>query len=178
MVALDAPDFFAATDLAERLRAYGPLLTSNGGDGCRLTIASASSEALPAVLATAHEWARHWELPEVPLWVGRRSYTLGSQPTTSQAGQARPKLLFFHSPRSGRCRRAEALVAQVLQHRRNHETFDLVRISVEAQPDLARQFDVDEPPAFVVVEGRRVAARLASPQHSHEIESLLRPWLR
>ena len=42
--------------------------------------------------------------------------------------QPRPKLVFFYSPRSGRCRRVEAFVAQVLQRRRNHETFELVRV--------------------------------------------------
>ena len=48
---------------------------------------------------------------------------------------ARPRLVFFYSPVSGRCRRAEGFLAQVLQRRHNHETFDLHRVSVDTRPD-------------------------------------------
>lgn len=173
---MDAPDFVQGTDLADRLRAYAPLLSSNGGDGCRLTIPSATADALNEVLATAQAWAQHWQLPEVTVRVDRRPYTLGSRP--KPRAEERPKLVFFYSPRSGQCRRAEALVAQVLQRRHNHETFELVRISVDARPELAEHFGVEEVPAVVVLEGRQVAARLVAPHHSYEIEAALRPWLR
>lgn len=175
-VAVDAPDIVVGSDLADRLRAYGPLLSSNG-DGCRLTIPDAGPDRLRTVLATAQEWARHWELHEAQVRVGGRSFTLDSH-RKPQAAPQRPKLLFFYSPRSGQCRRAEALVAQVLQRRHNHETFDLVRVSVDARPELAEQFGVDEIPTVVVLDGRRVAARLVSPRHSQGIESALHPWLR
>lgn len=176
-VFVDAPDIVMGSDLADRLRAYAPLLSSNDGDSCRLTIPTASADGLRSVLATAQEWAQHWDLREVNVRVGTRAYTLGSR-RKRHAAQTRPKLLFFYSPRSGQCRRTEALVAQVLQRRQNHHTFDLVRISVEARPELAEQFGVDEVPTVVVVDGRRIAARLVAPRHSHGIESALHPWLR
>lgn len=175
-VAVDAPDIVVGSDLADRLRAYAPLLSSNG-DGCRLTIPNAAPDRLRTVLATAQEWARHWELHEVTVRVGGRAFTLDSQRKPRTAPQ-RPKLLFFYSPRSGQCRRAEALVAQVLQRRHNHDTFDLVNVSVDTRPELAEQYGVDEVPTVVVLDGRQVAARVVSPRHSHGIESALRPWLR
>jgi hypothetical protein len=175
-VAVDVPDVVAGIDLADRLRAYAPRLSSNGDDGCRLTIPYAEPDALRAVLASAREWAQHWELPQVALRAGGRAYTLGSRPAEREAAQ--PKLLFFHSPRSGQCRRAEALVAQVLQRRRNHDTFELVRVSIDARPELAQEYEVEEIPAVVVVDGGRVAAKLLSLQFSHEVEAALHPWLR
>ena len=176
MVVVDAPDIVAATDLVDRLQAYGPRLSSNGDDGCRLTIPNANAAVLRAVLAGAREWARHWELQHVPLRLGTRPYTLDPRPEGRAVDQ--PKLLFFHSPRSGECRRAEALVAQVLQRRRNHETFDLVRVSVDARPELAREYDVHDVPAVLVLDDGRVAAKLVSLRYSQEIEAALRPWLR
>ena len=46
------------------------------------------------------------------------------------------RLVFFRSDTSGRCRRVEGFVAQVLQRRRNHETFAVVPVSQEKQPEL------------------------------------------
>jgi len=40
-----------------------------------------------------------------------------------------PRLVFFHSPLSGNCRRVEGFLAQVLQRRRNHGTFNVVRVA-------------------------------------------------
>ena len=45
------------------------------------------------------------------------------------------KLVFFYSEQSGRSRRVEGFLAQVLQRRQNHETFELVRVSVERHPE-------------------------------------------
>src|SRR5579884_1719178 len=173
-VVVDVPDIVAGVDLADRLRAYAPRLSSNADDGCRVTIPDAKPRVLRAVLANAREWAQHWGLQHVALRVGSRAYTLDARPVQREIEQ--PKLLFFHSPRSGRCRRAEALVAQVLQRRRNHETFELVRVSVDARPELAREYEVEEIPAVLVLDDGRVAAKLLSLQHSHEVEAALRPW--
>ena len=74
----------------------------------------------------------------------------------------KPTLLFFHSPTSGRSRRVEGFLAQVLQRRRNHGTFSLVRVDYEAHADLAARCAIKQPPAIVVVEGKRVRARLES----------------
>jgi len=99
--------------------------------------------------------------------------------TSGGAGRkARPRLVFFTSAVSGRCRRAEGYLAQVLQRRRNHGTFRLYRVDERERPDLARRFGVDEVPTLVVVEGRTVHARLVKPRGAREIESFLAPWLR
>lgn len=91
---------------------------------------------------------------------------------------SRPRLIFFHSPLSGRCRRAEGFLAQVLQRRHNHDTFDLIRVAVDERPDLAERFRVDELPTIMVVADRRVRARIVSPSGCRELERFLRPWLR
>ena len=90
----------------------------------------------------------------------------------------RPRLVFFYSPVSGRCRRAEGFLAQVLQRRHNHETFDLHRVSIEKRPDLAERFKVKSVPTIVVVEGRRIKRRITAPGGCRELEKELAPWLR
>ena len=90
---------------------------------------------------------------------------------------AKPRLVFFLSPQSGRCRRVEGFVAQVLQRRRNHETFELVRVSVDARPDLAERFRVNTVPTLCVVEDRRLRKRIVAPRGCQELERELGPWL-
>lgn len=89
----------------------------------------------------------------------------------------RPRLVFFYSPLSGRCRRTEAFLAQVLQRRRNHDSFKLIRVSVEQRPDLARRFNVETVPTIVVVDDRRVRRRIVSPSGCGELARELEPWL-
>jgi thioredoxin-like negative regulator of GroEL len=86
--------------------------------------------------------------------------------------------VFFYSPQSGRCRRAEGFLAQVLQRRHNHETFELVRVSVDRRPDLAERFRVDNIPTIVVVEGRKAKGRIVAPSGCRDLEGFLGPWLR
>ncbi|SRR5439155_18994137 len=88
-----------------------------------------------------------------------------------------PRLVFFHSSVSGACRRAEGFLAQVLQRRRNHETFRLYRVAQEDRPDLVEQFGITTMPTLVVVEGKTVRAKLERPRGCREIESFLAPWL-
>jgi thioredoxin-like negative regulator of GroEL len=90
---------------------------------------------------------------------------------------AKPKLVFFHSTLSGHCRRVEGFLAQVLQRRRNHDTFRLYRVEESDRPDLVERFGVDQMPTLVVVEGKSVAARLEQPRGCREIERFLAPWL-
>jgi thioredoxin-like negative regulator of GroEL len=52
----------------------------------------------------------------------------------------RPKLVLFFSSTSGRSRRAEGHLAQVLQRRRNHDTFQIVRVNADQRPDLISKF--------------------------------------
>ena len=91
---------------------------------------------------------------------------------------SRPRLVFFHSKLSGRCRRVEGFVAQVLQRRRNHGTFVLHGIEARERPDLVDRFRVAELPTLVVVDGHHVRARLSNPRGCREIEDLLAPWLK
>ena len=97
----------------------------------------------------------------------------------SEASAQKPRLVFFHSRRSGRCRRVEPFIAQALQRGRNHDTFVLIRIDVEEKPELAARFAIEEVPTLLIVEGRRVRARLElATGKSWEIAQFLSPWLR
>jgi thioredoxin-like negative regulator of GroEL len=89
-----------------------------------------------------------------------------------------PKLLLFHSHRSGPCRRVESWLAQTLQRRGNHKTFDVRSIAVEEHPELHERFRVEDVPTLVVVEKRKVVTRLARPRRGSQIDELLAPWLR
>ena len=89
-----------------------------------------------------------------------------------------PRLLFFHDERSGKSRRADGFLAQVLQRRGNHQTFVIHRIDVGQRPELAQRFKVAATPTLLVVEDKKVQARLESPTGCKDIELLLRPWLR
>ena len=86
--------------------------------------------------------------------------------------------MFFYSPVSGSCRRVEGFLAQVLQRRRNHGTFRLYRVDHEERPDLVERFGVQTMPTLVVVEDKRVRARLEEPRGCADIEKALKPWLR
>ena len=103
---------------------------------------------------------------------------------TATAGSAlrtvedrKPGLVFFHSGLSGACRRVDGFLAQVLQRRRNHGTFRLYRVDQAERPDLAERFGVVELPTLVIVESKKVRARLENPRGCREIESFLAPWL-
>jgi thioredoxin-like negative regulator of GroEL len=105
---------------------------------------------------------------------------VASVPQTQPVPQSeeRPRLVFFYSPLSGRCRRVEGFIAQVLQRRRNHDTFDLVRVSVERHPDLAEKFHIEQVPTICVVENRKLYRTIVSPRGCRELEHELEPWLR
>jgi thioredoxin-like negative regulator of GroEL len=90
----------------------------------------------------------------------------------------KPRLLFFYGRTSGPCRRVEAFLSQVLQRRHNHETFRLVRVCAERHPELVERFHVQAVPTIVVVEDRRVKARVVAPRGRKELEEALSPWLR
>ena len=89
-----------------------------------------------------------------------------------------PRLLFFHEKRSGKSRRADGYLAQVLQRRGNHQTFVIHRVDVTERPDLAERFQIAATPTLLVVDNKKVQGRLESPTGCKPIELLLRPWLR
>jgi Thioredoxin domain-containing protein len=90
----------------------------------------------------------------------------------------RPRLVVFHSKASGRSRRVEGYLSQVLQRRGNHESFQLQHVDVDEHPDLAERFAVRTVPTLVVVQDKRVQGRIETPRGCREIEQLLAPWLR
>ena len=96
----------------------------------------------------------------------------------ARVGDQRPCIAFFFSPRSGSCRRCEGFLAQVLQRRRNHDTFRISRVDVDSRPDLAERFSITNVPTICVIERRRVRARVESPTGCAELTAALSPWLR
>jgi hypothetical protein len=90
----------------------------------------------------------------------------------------RPLLILFTSQTEGRSRRAEGFLAQVLQRRRNHETFAVRQVAREERPDLLERFRVADTPTIVVVEEKRVRGRLVQPRGCDEIQKFLAPRLR
>ena len=109
---------------------------------------------------------------------GRTGAVIQSTSEQTSSTARRPWLIYFHSARSGPCRRVEGYLAQVLQHRRNHGTFDLYRVEVDERPDLAAKFGVERVPTLVVVEDGRVRGRLEQPRGCPPIERFLAGWLR
>lgn len=101
------------------------------------------------------------------------------QPQAEEAdASARLRLVFFHSPTSGQCRRTEAHLAQTLQRRKNRSRFEVVRVDVGQRPELAERFRVDAVPTLLVIEGRRVVGRIVSPDTALGLARSLKPWLR
>jgi thioredoxin-like negative regulator of GroEL len=89
----------------------------------------------------------------------------------------RPSLVFFQSEASGRCRRVEGFLAQVLQRRSNHDTFDILRVDADKQTDLVERFKIETIPTLVVVSDKRAQAWLPNPRGCRDIEKFLAPWL-
>jgi thioredoxin-like negative regulator of GroEL len=101
-----------------------------------------------------------------------------ARPRARRRQTGRPRLVFFYARNSGRSRRVEGYLSQVLQRRRNHESFRLLHVDVDVHGELAERFRVEDVPTVVVVEDKRVRGRLASPRGCRDIEQLLAPWLR
>ena len=98
--------------------------------------------------------------------------------TVATGAVQQPQLVYFHSMLSGNSRRVEGFLAQVLQRRRNHGTFTLLRVAEEERPDLLEHFKIQTLPTLVVVEGKSVRGRLVKPRGCRDIEGFLAPWLR
>jgi thioredoxin 2 len=99
-------------------------------------------------------------------------------PRVRQPDDQRPTLVYFASRRSGPSRRVQAFLDQVLQSRRNHETFKRRDIDVDDRPDLARRYKVEELPTIIVVHEGRVAQRLEGRVGIPQIRGALAAWLQ
>jgi thioredoxin-like negative regulator of GroEL len=102
---------------------------------------------------------------------------MASNAASASATSAKPTLLLFQSQLSGQCRRVEGFLAQVLQRRSNHATFELDRIAAEDHPDLHESFGIVELPTLVVVEDGKIRGRIVAPSGCKAIERFLAPWL-
>ena len=91
--------------------------------------------------------------------------------------QSQPRLVVFYTPRDGRSRRVDGYLSQVLQRRRNHSTFKLLRVDADKRPDLIDRFNVTELPTLLVIDEKRVRGRLSQPRGCKQITELLEPWL-
>ncbi len=94
------------------------------------------------------------------------------------AAPEKPLLIFFYSDTSGRCRRTEGFLAQVLQRRRNHDTFRVRRVLADERVDLVERFRVERLPTLLVADENVVRGRLVEPRGCEEIQSFLAPWLK
>ena len=101
---------------------------------------------------------------------------LGSAPT--RVPVEKPGLVFFFSATSGASRRAEGFLAQVLQRRGNHRTFQVHHIDADKHTELATRLEVTDTPTLVIVDGGQIRGRVTKPSGCREIEQLLSPWLR
>lgn len=96
---------------------------------------------------------------------------------TSPSPNGKPQLLLFSSRVSGRCRRVDGFLAQVLQRRANHATFELRHVEAEERPELHESFGIDEVPTLVVVEDGKIKGLMVDPNGCKAIETFLAPWL-
>jgi thioredoxin-like negative regulator of GroEL len=97
---------------------------------------------------------------------------------SNRQGSERPRLLVFYSETSGPCRRADAHLAQILQRRRNHHAFDIVRLCAADRPKAVELLGITTLPTLIVVQNGVIRARLEAPRGRLEIETALYPWLR
>ena len=83
----------------------------------------------------------------------------------------KPLLVFFTSQRSGPARRMESLLAHLARKERTRVR--VMRVDVEAQPDLAEKFRVHEVPTLVLVTRKRAVDRIAGRASAPAIETML-----
>lgn len=91
--------------------------------------------------------------------------------------EARPKLVFVYGRASGPSRRMEAFLAQILQHRHNHETFDVVRVCAETHPRFLTRLAVTAVPTLFAIEDGKIQVRLDAPKGRAQVRAALSPWL-
>ena len=91
---------------------------------------------------------------------------------------AKPRLLFFYDPNNGAARRCEGYLAQVLQQRRNHQTFLIHHIDISQHAELAARFRITDTPSIVVIADGKIRTRITKPKGCAPIREQLEPWLR
>lgn len=88
----------------------------------------------------------------------------------------KPLLVFFSSQRSGPARRMESLLAHLARKERTRVR--IMRVDVDAQPDLAEKFKVATVPTLVLVKRKRAVDRIEGRASAPTIESMLERHLQ
>jgi thioredoxin-like negative regulator of GroEL len=83
----------------------------------------------------------------------------------------KPLLVFFTSERSGPARRMESLLAHIARKERTR--VHVMRVDVDAQPDLAAKFRVASVPTLVLVKRKRAVDRISGRASAPVIEAML-----
>jgi thioredoxin-like negative regulator of GroEL len=83
----------------------------------------------------------------------------------------KPLLVFFTSERSGPARRMESLLAHFARKERTRVR--VMRVDVEAQPELAAKFRVRAVPTLVLVMRKRAVDRIEGRASAPLIETML-----
>jgi thioredoxin-like negative regulator of GroEL len=84
---------------------------------------------------------------------------------------ARPMLVFFCSQRSGPARRMESLLAHLA--RKERDRVRVRRVDVDANRELAEQFQITTIPTLVLVRGKQALGRIEGRASAPRIERLL-----
>lgn len=82
-----------------------------------------------------------------------------------------PLLAFFFSERSGPARRMESLIAHLARKERSR--LRVTRIDIDRHPEVAERLGVSVVPSLVLVQCKRVAARLEGKVSAPRIEAML-----
>ena len=80
-------------------------------------------------------------------------------------------LVFFSALRSGPARRMESLLAQLARKERHR--LSVTSVDVEAQPELAKRFNVRSVPTLILVKGKRAVGRIEGKANAAQIEELV-----
>jgi thioredoxin len=83
----------------------------------------------------------------------------------------RPLLVFFWSERSGPARRMESLLAHLA--RKERMRLRVMRVDIDAQPEVAEQFRITSVPTLVLVKGKRAVDRIDGRASAPTIEMML-----
>ena len=96
----------------------------------------------------------------------------------SPLGRPRPRLVFFYSPQSGRCRRVEGFIAQVLQRRWNHDTSTWSGYRSTGGRIWRRSSASRRCRRSASSRSGSCGRRIVAPRGCRELERELEPWLR
>jgi thioredoxin 1 len=86
-----------------------------------------------------------------------------------------PTLLFFTKSTSGPARRMESLLAHLA--RKERDRLRVSRIDIDASPEWAERFAIEDVPSLVLIKKRRPVARLEGRVSAPQIERMLDPHL-